>query len=64
LSVSESLHDSNEGFEITLPEDFTELYYYLIGPAESDWQICTSSNGGSLGSHDVEPWALAIMWWG
>lgn len=58
LIASESLHDTNEGFDVTLTDDYKWLSIGVIGP-QAGLQPCEDVNGSPL---IAEPWALSTSW--
>lgn len=65
IFISESLHDTNEGFDVLLPEDLYAVDLLVIGPRDNDdpayWPECNDGNGRVA---RAESWAWALAWWG
>lgn len=58
MIASESLHDTNEGFDVTLTDDDKWLNVGVIGP-QAGLQPCEDVNGTPVVD---EPWSLSTIW--
>jgi len=63
LFFSESLDDSNEGFDVMVPEGagYEQATLYLYGPSVDGWPDCPDGKGAS---QSFEPYGWAVAWWG
>ena len=60
VAVSESEDDTNEGFDVNVPEELQwaeDLVVYLIKPQAEEVETCAGPNSGN------EPWGSAIAVW-